>query len=160
VPKSIRKTPMNFKILQIKHNTNGLNEFFNPESRLNCRIMDKKPIEGGSVVVVGLLPENDPKGQYIGYDTMICRGNRIPKTEDWGVLGWSWLKYETAKKQFDGLFSNGYKKGLTIDRIDSNGNYEPSNCHWITASENSRKANHSRKNNRLCRTEQRIKNNV
>ena len=36
-------------------------------------------------------------------------------------------------------FNHGYKEGLTIDRIDSNGDYEPPNCQWITKSENSRK---------------------
>ncbi len=30
---------------------------------------------------------------------------------------------------------NGYKEGLTIDRIDTNGNYEPINCRWISQKE-------------------------
>lgn len=34
--------------------------------------------------------------------------------------------------------ANGYNDNLTIDRIDTYGNYEPSNCRWITTHEQSR----------------------
>jgi hypothetical protein len=41
--------------------------------------------------------------------------------------------------------ANGYQENLVIDRKDNNGNYEPSNCQWITRSEHSRKSNADRK---------------
>lgn len=39
---------------------------------------------------------------------------------------------------------NGYNDTLTIDRINASGNYEPSNCRWITQKEqqNNRTNNH------------------
>ena len=35
--------------------------------------------------------------------------------------------------------NNGYREGLTIDRIDGTGNYNQDNCHWIPAVENCKK---------------------
>ncbi len=36
--------------------------------------------------------------------------------------------------------ANGYSDSLTIERKDSEGNYEPSNCEWIPQAENTRRA--------------------
>ena len=44
-----------------------------------------------------------------------------------------WLDYKTFKKW---CMENGYKEGLDIDRIDNNGNYEPSNCRFISHIQN------------------------
>lgn len=35
----------------------------------------------------------------------------------------------------DWALANGYQEDLSIDRINVNGNYEPSNCRWATSSE-------------------------
>jgi len=46
---------------------------------------------------------------------------------------------------FDWAESHGYEHGLSIDRVDRNGNYCPENCEWVTVSENSRRMNEARR---------------
>lgn len=48
-----------------------------------------------------------------------------------------WLNYETFKTW---AMENGYGDHLSIDRKDSDKDYCPDNCQFITKSENSRKA--------------------
>ena len=35
--------------------------------------------------------------------------------------------------------ANGHQKGLALDRINVDGNYEPANCQWVTRSVNSKR---------------------
>jgi hypothetical protein len=68
-----------------------------------------------------------------------CYYNKSNVYKWYGAKGISicdeWHKFENFR---DWAMANGYKDDLTIDRIDSNKNYEPSNCRWITRSENAR----------------------
>ena len=58
----------------------------------------------------------------------------ISVCEEWRefVPFWNWA------------LESGYSDGLSIDRIDNNGNYEPSNCRWVTGEQ-------QRKNTSFCR---------
>jgi hypothetical protein len=65
-----------------------------------------------------------------------------PKRDNYKYYGGCGIKVCEEWHQFEMFYkwamSNGYEDNLEIDRIDSNGNYEPLNCRWVTRKENNR----------------------
>lgn len=70
-----------------------------------------------------------------------CLSQKCPAWKWYGAKGItvcdSWSQYPAFREW---AHSHGYEEHLTIERKDPTGNYEPSNCEWITHSENSRRA--------------------
>jgi len=78
-----------------------------------------------------------------------CLNKNNPKYSIYGGRGIKicprWLKFEG----FNEDMNEGYKKGLSIDRINTNGDYKKKNCRWATQKEqqNNRRNNLIKKQN-------------
>lgn len=81
-------------------------------------------------------------GIYVAMKTR-CRNN--PYYAKVSVCD-EWLNdYESFRKW---ALSNGYSDDLTIDRINNEGNYEPSNCRWVSMKE--QRKNQRKRGTALC----------
>lgn len=72
-----------------------------------------------------------------------CRNPANPDFHNYGARGINfspdWDRFE------DFLFDMGHRPdGTSLDRIDSNGNYEKSNCRWATVSQQGRNKSSNR----------------
>lgn len=104
------------------------------EARKNVWANREKPRGGDST-----NPEY--KGIFYCWERMIKRCDN-PKDKRYSCYGGrgikvcdEWYDYNIFREW---ALANGYKKGLSIERNDVNGNYEPSNCSWITMKEQAR----------------------
>ena len=106
--------------------------------------------------------KNAKQRLYQIWADMIARCNN-PNIACWKYYGGKgvevcaeWMKFANFKAWAE---TTGYSNDLTIDRIDSDGNYEPSNCRWITMYENQMRGfekffDNSRKTGRWLSNEQ------
>lgn len=78
-----------------------------------------------------------------------CYNTNSPSYAKYGARGIkvcaSWLHSYSTFREW--AMTHGYVAGLTIDRIDASGDYDPANCRWISLSENSARANVGRQKN-------------
>ena len=73
-----------------------------------------------------------------------CNNPKIPKYKNCGGRVISvcdeWFDFRAF---YEWAISSGYQEGLSLDRINNDGHYEPSNCRWATASQQRRNTRNS-----------------
>lgn len=94
-------------------------------------------------------------GSYL-YQTWInmigrCEKVNSPRYKDWGGRGIKvcdeWRHNFETFRDFVRRLPHCEEKGYSLDRIDNDKDYEPSNIKWSTAKEQNRNKRHTRRNN-------------
>ncbi len=111
-----------------------------------------KTLRNGTCKSCGCIEKEKPNKQTHGMsDTKLfyvwngikqrCYYKKHKSYSDYGGRGITMCDEwrENFQTFYDWAMANGYQEGLTIDRVDNDGNYEPGNCQWITRQANTSK---------------------
>ena len=113
----------------------------------NCRLLQTYQLTSGKVTSCGCMNEKTKKSAIIAqnkrlytvYSSMIARCHN-PKSISYKYYGAKGITVcDEWKTNFETFLKwslqNGYNDSLSIDRIDNSKGYCPSNCRWITLSQ-------------------------
>lgn len=99
-----------------------------------------RPREGRTWLDIGYCPSLGKRVRTRLYEVWASMRKRclVPTCPDYPRYGGRgvticdlWLRDYAAFRAW-AVTNGGYRKGLTLDRRDSNGNYEPDNCRFVT----------------------------
>ena len=143
------------KMYAFNHTIKEVKNFFNfPNYEATKRYLLRHKI---SHITESRMGENNPSYKHGGkgtrlYDIWCGMKSRCYNKNDshycrWGgrgiIICSEWLLDFSNFRNW--AYKNGYAENLTIDRINNDGNYEPSNCRWITLAEQ----NNNQRTNRM-----------
>ena len=124
-------------------------------------LVPSQSLKSGATKSCGCLQEEHKKAGNIKHGLRYTRVYKIwlailqrtgnEKNTDYELYGGRGITVcDEWKNDFMAFYNwameNGYQENLTIDRIEVNGNYEPSNCRWSTQKE---QCNNTRRNRRI-----------
>lgn len=143
------------KVYAFNHTIKEVKNFFNfPNYEATKRYLQRHKI---SHITESRMGENNPSYKHGGKGTRLyviwcgmksrCYNKNDSHYCRWGGRGITicseWLLDFSNFRAW--AYKNGYAENLTIDRINNDGNYEPSNCRWITSAEQ----NNNQRTNRM-----------